>query len=229
MKLLVFDVEGTLFRAAVRLPGTAVDSTIWQSIAHELGPDAVKEEVETHQKWAQGGYRNYLAWMEDTIEIHRKYGLTETIFRKLISAAKYNPYVVETLSQIDRSYFEPLLISGGFKELAARAQIDFRIIHSFAACEYIFGDDGYLCSYNLLPCDFEGKIDFINLMLREYGLDSKDWVFVGDGENDIPIAKKAPVSIGYHPHEKLKEVVKYVINNFHELLVILEQEKMKSG
>jgi len=59
MKLLVLDVEGTLFRAQVRLPGTTIDSTIWQGIANALGPDAIREEVATHKKWASGGYSSY--------------------------------------------------------------------------------------------------------------------------------------------------------------------------
>lgn len=217
MKLLVFDVEGTLFRTDIRLPGTAVDSTIWQSIAYALGPDAIREEVETHRKWTQGHYRNYLAWMEDTIDIHRKYGLTETTFRKLISAAEYNPGVLQALPELHRTEYEIVLVSGGFRELAARAQKDFLIRHAFAACEYFFGDDGLLRSYNLLPCDYEGKVDFIHLMLREYGLAKNQWIFVGDGQNDVPVAERAPRSIGYCPHPALSRVVTCTIDHFSQL------------
>jgi len=221
MKLLVLDIEGTLFQTKVRLPGTSIDSTIWQGIAQALGPNAVEKEVETHRRWENGGYTGYLEWMKDTISIHVKCGLSRNLFQNLIWSAQYNPGVVETLSQIDRSKYELVLISGGFRELAARAQKDLKILHAFTACEYLFGDDGTIVGYNLLPCDFEGKIDFINLMLREYGLGPKDWLFVGDGVNDVPIAKRAPVSVGYQPHPKLAEVADYVMNDFRELLYIL--------
>jgi phosphoserine phosphatase len=117
------------------------------------------------------------------------------------------------------------LISGGFRELSARAQKDFKILHAFSACEYLFGKDGTLESYNLLPCDFEGKIGFINLMLNEYGLDPNDWLFVGDGANDVPIAKIAPTSVGYRAHPALKKAAKYTIQEFHELLNILESSE----
>jgi phosphoserine phosphatase len=221
MKLLVLDVEGTIFQTDVRLRGTSIDSTIWQAIAHALGPEAIREEVETHKKWENGAYSSYLEWMKDTISIHQRHGLSSTIFEKLISAAEYNTGVLETLSQIDQAEYKLLLISGGFRELAARAQRDLKISHAFAACEYLFGNDGSLESYNLLPCDFEGKIDFIELMLREYGLSSGDWLFVGDGANDVPIAKAAPVSIGYRPHPVLKKVVTYAIEHFTQLMEIL--------
>lgn len=223
MKLLVLDVEGTLFGSGQRLPGTEIDSTIWQALARALGASAMGEEVASHGRWMRGEYRNYLEWMKDTIRIHQRHGLTEATFQSVIAGATYNPSVVDVLSSIDRRAFEPVLISGGFRELAARAQRDLGIIHAFAACEYIFDAAGDLRAFNLLPCDFDGKIDFIGLMLREYQLPPDSWVFVGDGLNDVPIAKLAPVSIGYHPHPGLRDVVSHVIENFSDLLPLLSR------
>jgi phosphoserine phosphatase len=221
MKLLVLDVEGTLFKSSIRLPGTNLDSTIWQGIAHSLGPNAICEEIETHKKWSEGKYKSYLDWMKDTIRIHKKYGLDSKTFEQLISCSSYNDGVVETLKSINRQRYEIVLISGGFRELATRAQRDIGIIHAFAACEYQFGNDGLLHTYNLLPCDFNGKVNFVNLMLKEYGLGSNDWIFVGDGANDVPIAKTAPLSVGFNPHPDLSEVVSNSIYDFRELLSIL--------
>ena len=161
--------------------------------------------------------------MKDTISIHKRHGLTSALFENVISSAEYNPRVPATVGAIDRSLFEPVLISGGFRELAARAQIDLKINHAFAACEYFFSEDGALEAYNLLPCDFEGKIDFIRLMLREYGLREQDWVFVGDGQNDIPIAKAAPVSVAYAAHPELRNVSTFAIDDFSDLTAILTQ------
>lgn len=227
MKLLVLDVEGTIFRIDIRLGGTSIDSTIWQGIAHGLGLEAVKEEVETHKRWEKGYYSSYLEWMKDTISIHERHGLSCGLFQRLISSAQYNLGVRETLAHVDRSSYELVLISGGFRELAARAQKDLKISHAFAACEYLFGDDGTLVSYNLLPCDFEGKIAFIRLMLREYGLGSDDWLFVGDGVNDVPIAKTAPISIGYRAHPELKKIATYLIDDFRDLLGILDDARVR--
>ena len=79
VKLLVLDIEGTLFRTTVRLPGTCIDSTIWQALAQALGSGAVAAEVATHERWRRGGYRSYLDWMKvhnyaaTTIENRRRY------------------------------------------------------------------------------------------------------------------------------------------------------------
>jgi len=223
VRLLVLDVEGTLFEARIRLPGTDINSTIWQAIAHSLGDDAIAEEVATHKRWEAGDYANYMQWMEDTIAIHRRYGLSEGQFRSLIASATYNPGVADVLPRIDRRKYEIVLISGGFRELAARVQRDFLVKHAFAACEYLFGDDGLLRSWNLLPCDFAGKLDFVQLMLREYRLDEGRWVFVGDGKNDVQIAERAPYAIGYRPHADLEKVCRTSIRDFGELLRHLEE------
>jgi phosphoserine phosphatase len=222
MKLLVLDLEGTIFRTDIRLPGISITSTIWQGIADALGPEAIKEEVATHERWKKGEYRSYIHWMEDTIAIHIRHGLTKEIFDRLIASAEYNESVISTLSALDRSRYEPVIVTGGFRELARRAQHDLGIIHAFCACEYIFGDDKKLKSYNLLPCDFDGKIDFIHLMLREYRLTDSDWVFIGDGANDVPIAKQAPLSIGYRPHRDLEKVVAHSIDDFRDVISILD-------
>jgi len=221
MRLLVLDVEGTLFQTTIRLPGTTLDSTIWQGIANALGAQAIEEEIESHRRWNAGGYPSYLDWMKDTISIHQRHGLSKTMFDEIIAAARYQPRVQETLSAIDRSRFEPVLVTGGFRELARRAQIDLGVYHSFAACEYFFSG-GTLAGYNLLPCDFEGKLDFIQLMLREYGLAPDKWVFVGDGGNDVPIASNAPCSIGFQAHAHLKAVVTHAIDDFSRVLPILD-------
>jgi len=198
-----------------------IDSTIWQGIADALGPEAVEEEVRTHERWNRGEYRSYLDWMKDTIRIHQKHGLTAAVFKRLIDSAEYNPEVPETLRALNSGEFEIMLVSGGFRELAARAQVDFRIRHAFAACEYMFGSNGLLKAFNLLPCDFEGKVDFIHLMLREYGLTQEDWIFIGDGINDVPVAQVAPLSIAYAAHEQLRSVATYSIAAFSEILEIL--------
>jgi phosphoserine phosphatase len=63
-------------------------------------------------------------------------------------------------------------------------------------------------------------------MVREYGLSPNEWLFVGDGANDVPIARTAPISVGYRPHPELRKVVTHVIHDFNELLGILNFGKV---
>lgn len=225
VELLVFDVEGTLFDSEVHLPETDINSTIWQAIAEALGEEALREEVATHEKWESGGFNSYLDWMRETVDIHVRHGLEEETFKQLIQSASYNPGVREAMENIDRTQYELVLISGGFLELARRAQVDFGINHVFTACEYYFDDDGQLVSYNLLPCDFEGKVNFVELMLHEYGIADDQWVYVGDSKNDVPIADRADFSVGYRPGPELGCVVDKQIDDFATLPEVLRTRK----
>jgi hypothetical protein len=65
-RLLVFDVEGTLFETNVTLPGVSLTSTIWQALAAAPGSAAVEAEIETHRRWERGEYASYLDWMKVT-------------------------------------------------------------------------------------------------------------------------------------------------------------------
>jgi phosphoserine phosphatase len=221
MKIIALDVEGTIFKTKIKLPSTNIDSTIWQSIALSLGPKAVQEEIDTHVKWEAGLYNNYMEWMKETILIHKKYELKESDFKNIINSAEYNHGVIEFFNALDRKKYIPVLITGGFQELAKRVQVDFNINHSFAACQYYFDMNGLLSGYNLLPCDFHGKVEFIEIMLKEYGLSNNDWIFIGDGKNDIEIAKKSPFSVGICAHSELKKVVNLEIESFKDLINVI--------
>lgn len=55
MKLIVFDVEGTIFKPYL-LKESEHASYIWTKIAYELGEEAEIEEIETQKRWRKGAY-----------------------------------------------------------------------------------------------------------------------------------------------------------------------------
>lgn len=228
MKLLVCDVEGTIFKANYKIHGSEYASTMWQPLAARLGEAAVKEEMETQNKWERGHYKGkYSTWVEDTIDIHKRYGLHKDTFYGLINEAEYHDGVVEFFDKLDRKKYIPVLVSGGFQELINRALRELNIKHGFGACEYFFDpNDGKLAGHNLKPSDFHGKYHYVENLFKDYNLTNKDWVFIGDGKNDVPIAKKAPLSIGMKPiHPELEEVVSETVSDFRDIFSHLEAEE----
>lgn len=165
--------------------------------------------------------------MEDTIRIHQKYGLNRAFFEKVMSLVEYNNGVVETFKELREKNYKTVLISGGFKVQADRALKDLKINHAFAACEYLWDEQGNLVHWNLLPCDYEGKLDFMNLIMKEHGIKPEECAFVGDGKNDIPFAKAVGLSIAFNGAKELQEVSTYSINqeegkeDFREILTYL--------
>lgn len=240
-KLLVCDVEGTIFKAEYKISGTDYSSTMWQPLARELGDDAIQEELDSNIEWDQpnhGKYNgNYLEWVNDTIAIHRKYGLTKDTFERVLNSAEYNNGVKDFFKNLDTNKYIPVFISGGFQELIEKAQAELLnkdgekvITHGFAACKYIWDKGGKLIAWNTQPSDFDDKYSFLKLMFKQYGLkDTKDWIFIGDGKNDADIAAKAPVSFAIGssqpPHVQLASVATYTIESFDEIMNILEKDE----
>ena len=120
--LIVCDVEGTIFQAKYRIEGTDYASSMWQPIAHALGEKAEREEYETHLRWDNLEYDNYVDWVKATVEIHRKYKLKREVFNRIIDEAEYMPGVEAFFQKIDREKFIPVLITGGFRNLTRRAE-----------------------------------------------------------------------------------------------------------
>jgi phosphoserine phosphatase len=212
IKLIFFDMEGTIFKKTIKVSKGDTAPSAWTLIARHLGEKALEEEEETKDKWTTKKYKGYVEWMEDTIRIHKKYGLTQQFFNKVISSVKYHGGVKETFAELRKGEYITALISGGFKAQADRAQRDLKINHAFAACEYFWDKRGRLFHWNLLPCDYEGKIDFMKLIMKEHGLLPENCAFVGDGKNDVALAKEVGLSIAFNAPEELQRVSKYSIN-----------------
>ena len=213
IKLIFFDMEGVIFEPGFTENHKGVAASIWSVIPPELGEESVKVMAEGKRRWASGEFRNYIEWMEYSLENHRKHGLTKEIFERIINSVRYMPGAVETFEELRKMGYKTAVISGGFKNLANRAIRDLGIDHTFAACEYFFDPtSGRLVHWNLIPCDYAGKVDFMRLMMREYGISPEDCAFVGDGVNDVPIAKEVGLSIAFNAAQELQEAATHSIS-----------------
>jgi phosphoserine phosphatase len=209
--IIFFDMEGTIFKKAVPAKLTRVPPSAWYVIAERLGPRALREEKRTQAKWINKKYRNYLEWMEDTISIHKKYKLKKELFCDILDSIEFAPGVRETFDALNRAKIITSLISGGFKYQADRAIQELKIKHSFIACEYFWNSDEFLEHWNLLPADERGKVSFMKLLINEYKINGKSCAFIGDGDNDIPLAQEVGISICFNGSKRLSKYADYSI------------------
>lgn len=227
IRLVFFDMEGTVFRRAVSLSETNVPPSAWFTIAERLGPEALKEERVTQKRWNNNEYSGYLEWMEDTIQIHAKFGLTKDTFVAVLDSIAFTSGAHEVFNILHIADVRTALVTGGFKQQADRAGKELGIKHIFAGCEYYWDDQERLTHWNLLPADFRGKVDFMHSLSADYGLKREELAFVGDGENDIALAKEVGISIAFNGAKKLQEVTTYKIvqrpgrENLKEILQFL--------
>ena len=205
-------MEGTLFKKTYKDSQGNTTPSAWTLLAEHLGPEAHKEEEDTKVKWTKGEYSGYVEWMDETIKIFQKYNLKKDFFDSIMHSIKFHHGVKETFEELRKKGYKTGLISGGFKAQSDRAQRELKINHAFAACELFWDDKGNILHWNLLPCDYEGKIDFMKLIIKEHGLKPEECAFIGDGRNDVHLAKEVGLSISFNGAKELQEVSTYSIN-----------------
>ncbi len=210
LKIAFFDLEGTIFRKAVRSPRGNVAASLWILLAKKLGKRAEADERKTRDKWNRNEYNGYVGWMEDTIRVYQKHRLKRRMFDRAIQGSQYHPGVKEVFTELEGKYVTSI-ITGGFKALADRAAVDLKAGHTFAACELFWDEKEEIEHWNLLPCDYKGKVDFMKLLMEEHGAKAKECVFVGDGPNDIHLAKAVGTSICFNGDSQLENVCTYTI------------------
>ena len=206
-KIVFMDLEGTLFLKEHRLVSGMVAPSAWTVLANRLGSKCLAEEKETWERWNSGEYPGYVEWMKDTIRIHKKYGLTRSVFEAVVNGVKFTPGVRKTVAEFRRQGAITAIVSGGFKALADRAQRHLRVDHALSACEYFFNDKTEeIYHFNLLPSDEGGKVDFVKLIAKEHGIKLKECAFVGDGKNDVHLARAVGFSVAFNAQPELRKV-----------------------
>jgi phosphoserine phosphatase len=211
-KIWFFDMEGTILKKEYSLDNGKVAPSAWTSLAKRLGEECYLEEELTKDKWLRGEYNGYLDWMADTVEIHKKYGLTKGMVDELAKDAELQSGAIELFDWLKQNDAITVLITGGFKALADKVQRILKINHAFSGCEYFYDQSGYVEFTNLLPSDNKGKASFMKQVIDEHGIQPPDCVFVGDGMNDVFLAKEVGTSIAFNAQEQLNRVSTYQIN-----------------
>lgn len=219
IKLMFLDLEGTLISAQqikgrTNSPGTS----LWSRLFHELGPEALAKDNDSVLRWERGEIRSYVEWVESSISLFKEYGLTEELYRSCIAATPLNPGVAETVEQLHQRGIRTAIVSGGFYDQARIVQATLKIHHAYAAVELYFGGDGYIAHANIWPSDYAAKVDYVELLRRECGVDPAECAFIGDGKNDVAIAGHVGASFAYRAHPELKSAASYVVEDFAQVL-----------
>lgn len=183
-----------------------VAPSAWTLLAEKMGAECLAAEEETKQLWLAKQYDSYLDWMAHTVAVHRRFGLRRELFDEVLASVSTVPGAEIAFATLHSWGTVTALVSGGFKAHADRLQKQLGIRHTYAACEYFFDDDGLVTHTNLLPADEEGKVDFMRLICREYGIEPADCAFVGDGKNDVHLARAVGFSVAFNAQPELVQV-----------------------
>lgn len=220
IKVIGFDLDGTLVDSAQGLASTV------DNMCERLGlPKPGKALVTT---WIGNGVEvlldRALLWADASKDADYRQNamaiLSECYQNELLSGSPLFPDVKETLEQLHLEGYQLVLITNKPSKFVPDLMDYLGISHLFAMM--LGANDSVKIKPHPTP---------IFKVLGELGAMQSEFVFVGDSRNDILAAKNAGVvsvalTYGYNYGEPIaNESPDYIINNFSELLSIMNQLK----
>lgn len=222
MIICFFDMEGTILEKNISLDNGKVAPSAWTALAKEISEECYIEEELTKDNWLDKKYGSYTEWMKDTVRIHIKHGMKEKHLLKIINSANFHNGADILFEFLKDEKVVTALISGGFKQLADLTQVRLKIDHAYSACEYFFDENGDVRHFNLLPTDETGKLVFMKHLAEEYGVSLSDCIFVGDGKNDVHLAREVGTSIAFNAQKELVDASTFsIVQELPDLSVLI--------
>lgn len=219
MKAIVFDFDGTLTKSK---KGSNCWYKIWEYIDDlaydEMLYNMFKKKLIDNDKW-----------FEMIIKRYKEKDVKEAYLEDIANSIELLPGTYQTLKQLHNNGVKIFVLSGGVRQIIEgvlnREKVN-KYITSIEAYDLIFEKNGKLTSYaqpNLH--NLERKEEYIEQIKTQYGLKSKDILFVGNGSNDETVYKSGVKTLCINPDDAditNKKCWTYGIENCNDLTQILQ-------
>ena len=202
---VLIDVEG------YNENGKKVAISTWNAVFDQAG--IYHEHERLKELFIKGDFPSYIEWTDEACRVLQKQGLTRDKFMEIINGRPLMEGAKETLQELKKRGYKTAVITGSFKALAERVKGLLDLDYIIAHCKLIFDENGNLKEWQLIPCDFEGKVEYFNKKARDLNLEPSECAYIGDEVNDIPIFGKAGLGIAFNCHkEEVKKAAHIVID-----------------
>lgn len=211
-KLIVFDMQGTIFKSDFLGLNNEKSKNSWEMIARYLGSDANEFQQKMYKKWKRDKL-TYTDWMEKTAENHQQNNLHKSLFTDILNHIPYRDGFGYLMNKINNANIETAIISGGFKYQAERVKKDYDINYIFTSGEYYWDNHGYISDWNIMPTGHHGKSTVLKSLIKDLDISPTEIIFIGDGSNDVPIAQFVQgITISINGTTELNNITDFKIN-----------------
>jgi len=210
-KIVVFDLDGTLFDKPWESKSDKVAVSTWDLVFKELGIYDLHEKLK--KIYVNGGFRSYMEWGEMDCCTLAARKLDKQTFMRIINSRPFIGGVRETFRVLKENKIITGAVSGSFEELALRAKRELGIDQVLAHCRLEFDEKtGLLKDWRLFATDYTDKIKFVTYMANLYKVKLAQCAYVGDDVNDIRVFGRVGLSIAFNATKpKVKEAAKIVV------------------
>lgn len=231
ISVAVFDLEGTLTAPPLKRASAKVEPSIWTSIAQSLGPDALSDEISIAKQWTRGKIKTPAEWARKSVKIHKQFNLKKkTFFQILKNETRPRAKIRSLVDYLRRKNVHTVIITGSFFEQAKILQKKTGISEIRGLCQYRWSGD-HIDRAEIQNTDYEYKTQIVRSIAKEHGCKLDGVLFVCNGTNDIPLAKRAGIVLGVEPAQRLKPHCTAIFrgNRAYEIILRYLKEQELNG
>lgn len=203
MKLILFDVDGTLINAEPNVWSILNSEFDFQEHDNLLCKKYVDKEI-TYQEWVDKDFDHYICK-----------GLDKNRLKNIFERYKPFPGVIETLELVGKEKSINVL-SGGIDFLLKVHNLD-RFFENLLINKILF-EGNEIIKVETTQYDIEKKVDGLLYLSQLKNIGLEDTCYIGDGDNDFCLAKfmknNGGIFIAFNSKsQELKDNAKYVVNS----------------
>jgi len=204
LRLVVFDVDGTLIR---------VESS-WRHLHEQLGTwDRGRKYAERFFK----GFITYEDWARLDASLWR--GLPLEKVQRIVNDIPYTDGAREVITTLRRRELLVVLLSAGLSIVTDRIREDIGVDGSLA--NELAVENGFLTGEVRVDVSFSNKGEVLHRFLEKFGVTPDECAAVGDDETMIPLFEKVGLGIAFNPRKKVVEKHADVVVKGNDLRQIL--------
>lgn len=203
IKLVIFDVDGTIFQVYS-----------WQYIHEKLG---TLPQAKRHFDQFLDNQISYEEWAQQDVVLWKNQPLGR--IQKIISQMPYTKGAVDTLTSLKQNNMEIFLLSAGLTQVAERIQKEIGINRFLA--NTLIAKNGCLTGEVEVNVSFYSKDRHLQEILKEFNVAVQECAAVGDDQTLVPLFRKVGLAIAFNPVNKAVEEHADIIVKSNDLRDIL--------
>lgn len=199
--LVVFDLDGTLIEH---------HEPIWKTLHGCLGSDLA--ERKRVMAAVQRGELGYEGWFAADLDMLRAAGATRDDIAAVLADLTPAPGARELVRDLRKAGARVAVLSGGI-DLAVEVVFPGLVLDALWINRIEFDAEGRISGGQATPYDQQHKATGLTRIADDFGIPLARTAFVGDGDNDVDIARAAGFSIAWG---LAPEALKYVSHVYVE-------------
>ncbi len=202
-RFVLFDLDGTLVQGTIY---------VWQSLHDHFGTDRKRRQKAREDFFS--GRITYENWFRHDLELLREAGATRQRMVEMIQRHMWlTPGTRDTIAHL-REFGVKVGILSGSLDLVLDVLLPDLSLDEVLINRITFHQDGTIAGGTPTPYDLEHKATGLLHLAAKHGLSPEDFVFVGDNDNDLAVARIAGLAVAFRPKSaRLRDAVHQVIED----------------